>query len=621
MMKRILPLFLCLLLLAGCGRDPSPETELPETTVPATEPTGFYEPDSPMETATSGALRCYPLGDSETTAILALDDTVILFACTANTTRLTALTGEDLTPTAQLDLNFDLFPEDAHLNRWSQGISFYDSISKETVVLDASLREFSRIPAPADLAEKPLLSYDRSTLYYCTGSGLRALDLETGISRLLKEMSYDYQSLSGLLLEDSVIACTVSDGNTWQKLYLSTETGETLACREDMATVETGGSRYYAPIREGSETFHLFGTPGSEPRLLNLRQEATSTYFLPDTFSLITVPVPTGNSLTLEYYDLSSCLRTAELTLTTEYYPWSFQNGPQNRIWFLNYEPDYGCTVLYGWDPALSSSGDSTFYGGTYFTQEAPDQEGLAQCKAYAAEIGEKYGIEVLIHRDAVKIQPWDYDMEPEHLTGVIQRELELLDRNLSRYPQGFLQTLADRFDGISVCIVRSLTGTAEAGSLDTADGIQFLDNYRAYIALAAPSNTEYALYHEMCHLIDTVVITESGAYDRWEELNPKDFEYDYDYITNKNRDGSAYLQDINRSFIDTYSMSFPKEDRARILEYAMTQGNEAYFRSTTMQAKLLLLCQGIREAFKLKKSPETFLWEQYLNTSLAYTN
>ena len=68
------------------------------------------------------------------------------------------------------------------------------------------------------------------------------------------------------------------------------------------------------------------------------------------------------------------------------------------------------------------------------------------------------------------------------------------------------------------------------------------------------------------------------------------------------------------------YSMSFPKEDRARIMEFAMTEGNAACFQSKTMQAKLKLLCQGIREAFGLRKSPETFLWEQYLNESLAYT-
>ena len=59
--------------------------------------------------------------------------------------------------------------------------------------------------------------------------------------------------------------------------------------------------------------------------------------------------------------------------------------------------------------------------------------------------------------------------------------------------------------------------------------------------------------------------------------------------------------------------MSYPKEDRARILEYAMTPGHSEYFRSPQMQAKLSQLCQGIREAYGLKKQKEAFLWEQYL--------
>lgn len=619
-MKRIFLFFLCLLLLTGCGAAPAPEAAPPETTPAATEPAGFYEPNSPTETASGGALRCYPLAGEDATAILALDDTVILFSCTANTTHLTALTGETLVPTAQLDLDFDLFPEDACLNRWERGFSFYDPVSRETVVLDSSLREVSRIAAPAGLVEKPVLSYDRTTLYYCTDSALRALDLRTGISRMLKEMSYESQIPSRLLLEDTVLACTVFDGSSWQMLYLSTQTGELLAAREDMALAKTSGSRYYLSFLDGSAATQIFGSASSQPQLLKLKDPDSNTFFLPESYGLIAMPMPEGTSLTLEYYGLETCLRTSSVTLTTEYYPWSFQDAPGGKVWFLNYEPDYGCTVLYLWDPALSPTGDSTFYGGTYHTREEPDLDGLGACEAYAQQIGETYGIEVLIHKDAVKVQPWDYDMEPEHLVGVIQRELELLDRNLSRYPEGFLETLAQRFDGISVCIVRSLTGTAESGSLDSADGIQFLEGYRAYIALAAASNTEYALYHEMCHLIDTVVITESGAYDRWEELNPKGFQYDYDYIANQSREGSEYLQEHNRSFIDTYSMSFPKEDRARILEYAMTEGNEDYFRSTTMQSKLKLLCEGIREAFKLRKSPETFLWEQYLNTSLAYT-
>ena len=60
--------------------------------------------------------------------------------------------------------------------------------------------------------------------------------------------------------------------------------------------------------------------------------------------------------------------------------------------------------------------------------------------------------------------------------------------------------------------------------------------------------------------------------------------------------------------------MSFPREDRARILEYAMTPGNEAVFASETMQRKLATLCQGIRQAFDLE-ADQICLWEQYLIT------
>jgi hypothetical protein len=66
--------------------------------------------------------------------------------------------------------------------------------------------------------------------------------------------------------------------------------------------------------------------------------------------------------------------------------------------------------------------------------------------------------------------------------------------------------------------------------------------------------------------------------------------------------------------------MSFPKEDRARIMEYAMLPGNEGMFRASVMQAKLKKLCLGIREAFELEDAPEVFLWEQYLDRPLGPT-
>jgi hypothetical protein len=128
-----------------------------------------------------------------------------------------------------------------------------------------------------------------------------------------------------------------------------------------------------------------------------------------------------------------------------------------------------------------------------------------------------------------------------------------------------------------------------------------------------------YNVYHELFHVIDTRVMSECSYYDKWGELNPKGFKYDYDYIVNQQRDGSKYLEASTRSFIDTYSMSFPKEDRAKIMEYACGEGNEDYFATATMQQKLKQLCQGIRKAFGLQKSTEVYLWEQYLETPIAY--
>ena len=621
-MKRFLPLVLLLLLLCGCGTQDSPETTLPPETTQsvATEPVGFYDPEHPLEEETNGAIRCYPLVDTEVSGILAVDDTILLFNSDANNTVLTALSGDTMAPMATRELGCSIFPEDPCVRRWESGISYYNPILHETVVLDKQLREVSRIQAPGDLLTTPLLSFDRSTLYYCTSTALRALDLDTGISRVLKEMAYDYQDVFSLLLEESVVVCTIADGDRWETLYISTETGAILEQREDMVAAQSSGNRFYAAIPDSTIVSQVFGTAEGQVRCLTPRKEAIANYFLPDTFGLLSLSVSDNGGNTLEYYDLDACLCTGSVTIPGSPMLWSFRTSADGKVWFLNQPENAAEPILCCWDSALSPTDDNTFYGGTYYNEESPDMEGLADCEAYAREIGEKYGIEVLLYKDAVKIQPWDYDLEPEHLVGVIRRELELLDRNLSNYPEGFLSTLAQQFDGLSICIVRSLTGTTESGSLDTADGIQFLDGYHAYIALAAPCNTEYALYHELCHLIDTMVIGESGAYDRWDELNPKGFDYDYDYIANQSRDGSQYLQDVNRSFIDTYSMSFPKEDRARIMEYAMTPGNENYFQSTTMQSKLKLLCEGIREAFGLKKSPETFLWEQYLSISLAYT-
>ena len=100
---------------------------------------------------------------------------------------------------------------------------------------------------------------------------------------------------------------------------------------------------------------------------------------------------------------------------------------------------------------------------------------------------------------------------------------------------------------------------------------------------------------------------------DPWEALNPGNFSY------NQNLEESEiYLQGQTRAFVDHYSMLYPKEDRARILENAMLPGKKDLFQSEYMQRKLTALCTGIREAYGLKKHPEVLPWEQYLINPLV---
>ena len=112
---------------------------------------------------------------------------------------------------------------------------------------------------------------------------------------------------------------------------------------------------------------------------------------------------------------------------------------------------------------------------------------------------------------------------------------------------------------------------------------------------------------------MQTHILTESTALDSWESLNPVGFVYG-----DSSQDTDIYLQGQTRAFVDRYSMGALKEDQARILENAMLPDKEALFQSEYMQRKLAALCTGIREAYRLKKHPESLPWEQYLVTPLV---
>ena len=604
-MKKFLPaLLIWLILFSGCAASSASGKPIRETGAQETPDTIGQEPV--REGIQRGVLRCYPLGDMAAAEMVSLGDGRLLLIQPEETTaRLMLLEGDGPVLTAEARVPFPLSPEGS-VAPWGDGISCFDSTKKETVLLDGALREVCRIPAPKGLLGWPLLSRDGTLLYYCTPDAIRVLELSGGISRVLKQTDCSLITLTGLLLEDSALVYTVTGEAGNQTILISAHTGETLYVSAEGETIGEAKGTLYIPESGAG----VFGPPGGEALALYPRQASAQICFLPRNHGAVTLSSGKEDTVILEYYDLATGLRTGSLTLPYKCISRGIAGGQNGRVWLLGDDETSGCTMLYCWDPEDSPTGDPQVYTGAYFSREAPDWDDLSRCEAYARELGAGYGIEIRLWTAIGPTQPEGYQLEPEHHAPQLMRTLQLLEHCLAQYPPGFVQTVASRFDGLTLWLVRSIR---EQDSLER-EGLQFWDGNHAVIALAVGSSAEGAFYHQLCHLIDTVVLSESSAYDTWQSLNPTGFRYDYSYIANRSRNSTAYLQEANRSFVDMFSMSFPREDRARIMEYAMLPGNEELFRSETMQRKLRALCLGIREAFELTDFSETFLWEQYLH-------
>ncbi len=620
-MKKLLILLLaCMVLLCGCGQDARDETTIPTepSTEPPTEPAGLYDPESALELRTKGGVRVYPLDFTDAYAIAAVGEDLVVFSGTETTT-LTLLRGENRYIAAKMTLDCYISPEQNATQVTNRGVSYFSQATGEVVLLDGELKEVARIQLPGTLVGTPVLNATRQAVYYCTPESIRVLDLENGISRLLKQIAYPVQTAEGLLLEDGILRCGLTDEDGREiTMFLSTQTGAIVVQWEGDLKVATYNGHYYSTLPDGILPAQVYGLVDQEPRMLIPADAMAEARYLPNIHSMVTESV-SGGVVSLDIYELNSGFRRSSLTLEAGQSCAGAASTGDGVVYLLVSGAEG--SFVYGWDPAKLALNDGTVYTSPRYTRENPDTEGLKECQVYADEIGQRYGLEILLGEEAAGVYNWEYEFQPEYQVPVIMQELKKLDGLLSIYPENFLGVVAESTKSgvLRICLVRSAEPKPETGRKDIEPGLQFWVNESPYAALVAGSIDEHTLYHTLFHAIETKVYSDSQIYYEWDKLNPKKFTYDYDYDSWQARESTKYLTDKDRAFIDSYSMSFPAEDRARIMEYAMTEGNESYFQTETMQEKLYQLCLGIRKAFGLTKSEETYPWEQYLTESLAY--
>lgn len=599
-MRKLLPVALLAVLLCGCAAEPP--TQIQDTTgtqtiaaVEPTEPAGTRQADSAITEKTGGAVTAYATEIPEAYALTVMGEDVVIFSGTSATT-LTRLTGENRYINASVSLSGFLSPDMPSVLVNEKSISFYDGA--DLVTLGTGLKEIGRIPLPEELVGQPVVSADRKLIYYGKADSLWEFTVETGIHRKIKEVTGTLAGVNSLLMDGQVLGCALESG---EQIFLSTQTGQTLWQGDALSGVTGSGENWYARVPEGQLTVCIYGT-GEEKRMLLPQDYRSEGWYLEENGYWLTAS-------DLCCYDLDSGKKLSQLELTEEVL--DVAEDAQGFLWLLTADG-----MVYRWNPAALPSGDDTVYSGPRYTLLSPDPEGYASLQAMAAELEQRYHLNILFGMEAVAVQHPDYTLTGEFLVPILREELEKLEQWIMVFPEEMLKMAVEDSTGgkLYLCLVRQVIGQT-----DEAGGCQHWQGEDSYVALAAGQDTAESLYHQLYHVLEIRLLSESNACYEWDSLNPKGFDYDYSFAVNKSREDTRWVED-DRYFIDISSMSFPMEDRAQIFAFALGEGNEAYFESKAMQRKLLALCKGLREAYGLTKSPESFAWEQYLTTSLAYT-
>lgn len=591
-MRKLFAILLLCAILTACGTQPE-DTVPTETTEPAI--VGLYDENNPVEEQTSGAVRAYPLDGDPVTGMVTMGGKLVLFAGN----KLSILRGDLCEITATAEAANVLIPDSPCVSVAQTGIAYYAENSNQIVMLNPQLQHSKDYDLPEDIKGKPAIDRENKQVYYFEGKELRSLNLENGISRLIRTYTDDEMELTGLYFNGAMLSCKVGNEEKAKTVYLDTQTGQTLY-EDELDQLATDVNMYFAVRQDGVVKQHIVGhwEDGSKFSL-NLPEDAgTIVPALAKSGVIAYKTVEEG--LQISFYSYLSGHKTSQIIIDGMAEP-TVWHCNEEYIWFVAGEENK--QTLYRWELNMSKVEEEETYIGPLYTYQNPDTEGLAALKKRVEEMNQTYGVRIAIWEDAMKT-PGNYTFKPEHQVSAISAKLDELEAVLAQFPPKFLQITVEA-GWIRICLVRSI---------DSGEPyVQYWSGGDCYGAISMDTDITAAFLQCAAYGIDSHVMGNSRDFDTWNSLNPSGFSYGQEV-------DEKYLEGESRAFVDAEAMVNPHEDRSRIIASAMVEGNEELFASKTMQAKLLRVCEGIREAYGLEKSSETYIWEQYLNQSLAYT-
>lgn len=596
-MKRFLILLLAVFLLAGCKKQPPVNTE---PTTPVEETKGLYVPDSAVEQGTDGAVRMYSLPEDTYFDITGMGTNVLA----AGQKGLTLLAGEKAEIVATLE-TADITPVSA-LDTHATGIAYYVPNTRQVYVLNPQLQPVTQLTLPENVVGRPVICLARYEVYYSNGTEIRALNMNTGISRLLRRQTAATQSLVGVYFNGEVLLGQfANETGVAQLTYISTQTGQTLEGGQGISNLQTSGSDYFAYWLDGNIRQMVFGVRGGvSQRFLapTIPEDKVGGRVPLPTMHGVVDYIETDDGLELTYYDLRTGKKASQVVIPGMKAPAKIHSDG-THIWLLTAGQE---NTLYRWEVSKSLVQDEAVYTGVLHTPDNPDTEGLAQSRKKADEYQKQYGVKILLWQDAV-VHTGGHTLVAEYKPQAIDAFLEEIQPVLAYFPEKFLQKTVEK-GWLQIAFVQSIDGDK--------DWVQFWEEGDCWILLSVKCDAAKSLIQGIAYGIDSHVLGNSRKYDTWNQINPNGFAYSY---SDKAEEKAAYLSGTTRAFTDTMAMTYPHEDRCRVFYNAMLLDNAEMFASPIMKEKLLRVCTGIREAYGLEKKTDTYIWEQYLDTSLAY--
>lgn len=237
-------------------------------------------------------------------------------------------------------------------------------------------------------------------------------------------------------------------------------------------------------------------------------------------------------------------------------------------------------------------------------------------------ELEEKYDIYIYLGSEAFATDH-DYYLECCTDAYTMYRTLCMVDEVFSWYPRDLFDNL--KYSETKTFAVYLCDGFIKKESYGIADAVALAntEEYERYIALDVSyyGDMRSNIVHELSHCIDNRIIQEyfaTGEFDfeeEWLKLNPEDYYYMYDY--NETSPFSRYTYpyaEKDAYFIDTYSLTKPTEDRARLFENLVRRSfGYDYFESSALREKLHFYFDHLRKCLATEEWPEETIWEKKL--------